>query len=100
MANLVEDLLALDGEGAEAGRSRKPRLRDVALEAVEVELQRLELEFGRGGLEAVRVDRQLGHEAGEVLVAAREVRARVAQVHAQILGGLAARGRGEVVLDV
>src|SRR4051794_41930415 len=94
MADLVEDLLALHGKGADAGGARQPRLGDVALEAVQVELQGLQLEFRRGRLEAVRVDGELGDQAGGGLVAARGGRPRMAQGDAEGLRGLAAPGRG------
>src|SRR4029078_1582044 len=54
----------------------------------------------RGRLEAVRVDRELGHEPCELLVPARQVRARLTQVHAQVRGGRAGGRAREVVLDL
>src|SRR4051794_4770859 len=100
MADLFEDALALRRELAYAASARQPRLGDVALEPVEVELQRLELELGRRGLERPGADDQLGHQAGERLVARRQVGGRRAQAPAQVRGGLAGRRRREVVVDV
>jgi hypothetical protein len=67
VADLVEDELALGGEreclsAVAAGGG------DAAVEVVEVELEGLELQFGRGGLELARADNELGDEAGERLV--------------------------------
>src|ERR1700742_3652195 len=96
VADLVEHLLALYGERRDAGRAGQPGAGDVAFEAVEVELERLELELRRRGLECARLDDEHGDQTGEVVVARREVGGRGPQAAAQVRGGLARRGRGEV----
>jgi hypothetical protein len=46
---------------------------DAAVEVVEVELEGLELELGRRGVELAGADDQLGDQAGEGLVTGREL---------------------------
>ena len=100
MADRVEDLLALGGEVAHPLASRDAGAGDQAVEAGEVELEGLELELGRRGLELSGADDELGDEAGERLVAAREVGGRGAQAAAEVLGGSAGGWRGEQVVEV
>ena len=71
-----------------------------AVEVVEVELERLELELGGRRLELAGADHELGDEAGERLVAGRELAGRRAQAAAQVLGGAAGRRRGEQLVEV
>ena len=73
MADGVEHLLALCGEIADALVALGAGRGDAAVEVVEVELERLELELGRRGLELAGADDELGDEAGERLVARGEV---------------------------
>ena len=89
MADVVEDLLALGGEVVHALVALGARGGDAAVEAVEVELEALELELGRRGLELAGADDELGDQAGERLVARRQLARRGAQAAAQVLGGAA-----------
>src|SRR6187397_2125679 len=73
VADRVEHHLALGGELAHPLPSADAGSRDQAVQAGEVELERLELELVRGGLELAGADDELGDEAGERLVARREV---------------------------
>jgi len=52
MTDLFEHALALDGELADAGSAGQSGARDVALEAMQIELERLELELCGSRLEA------------------------------------------------
>src|SRR5215212_6462365 len=72
MADGVQDDLALRGELAHALSPADACAGDQAVQAGEVELELLELELGRGGLELACADDELGDEAGEWLVARRE----------------------------
>src|SRR4051794_32285425 len=80
--DLVEDALALRREIAHAGAAGDACLGDVTLEAVQLELQALELELGRRRFELAGTHDELGDEAGECLVAGREVRRRGPQASA------------------
>ena len=73
MADVVEHGLALDGEVAHALSPGDAGGGDQAVEAGEIELEGLELELGRGGLELAGADDELGDQAGERLVVGREV---------------------------
>src|SRR5262245_44300902 len=68
VADLVEHLLALRRERVDALAAARAGGRDPAVEAVEVELERLELELGRRRVELAGPDHELGDEAGERLV--------------------------------
>src|SRR4051795_6138036 len=101
MADLVVHSPALYGEGSDAARvARETGVGDVALEAVEVKLEGLELELGRRRLQRSCANHELGDEPRERLVARWQAGGGRAQPAAQVGGGLARRGRGEVVVDV
>ena len=76
VADRVEDLLALGGEVVDALAALGAGGGDAAVEVVEVELERLELELGGRRLELAGADHELGDEAGERLVAGRELARR------------------------
>ena len=88
MADRVEHPLALGGEGAHGalGGAGVDGGGDLAVEAVEVELEGLELERGGGGVEPAGVDDDLRDELGELVVVAEDRRG-VLEVAAQALGG-------------
>ena len=88
------------GELAHPLASADAGARDQAVQAGEVELEGLELELGRGGLELAGADDELGDQAGERLVARREVGGRGAEAAAQVLGGAAGHRGGEELLEV
>src|SRR3954447_24026221 len=98
MADRVEDLLALRGEVADARPAGDAGVGDVAFEAVEFELELLELELRACGVERARGDDELGDQVGEGLVVAREGRHRGAKTAAEIRRGLAGSRAGEVVV--
>ena len=100
MADLVEHGLAAGGEVVDALASRDAGAGDQAVEAGEVELEGLELELGRGGLELAGADDELGDEAGEWLVARGEVGGGRADAAAQVLGRAPGLGRGEQLVEV
>src|SRR4051812_22770393 len=100
MADLVEHALALYRELADAGSASEPSARHVALEPTEIKLQCLDLELLWRRLETAGGDHELGDQTGERLVAGRQVGGRRAQAPAQVLRGLAGRGRREGVVEV
>src|SRR6188472_422421 len=70
VADQVEDALALDGQLVHVlGALARPGGGDAAVEAMQVELQALELERRGRRVELSRADDQLGDQAREVLVA-------------------------------
>src|SRR5436190_12945572 len=87
MADLVEDGLALGGEVADSLSAGGSGSGDQAVEAGEVELEGLERELGRGGLEVAGSDDELGDQAGEGLVVGWEIRGGGADAAAEVLGG-------------
>src|SRR5215207_1141509 len=97
VADRVEDLLALGGEGADGAFAPRPGGGDLAVKAVEVELEGLELEGGRGGVELAGPEDDLGDQLGELRGVADD-RRRVLEVAAETLGGEAGeRGREDGV---
>src|SRR4051812_25298414 len=100
VADGVEDLLALGREVVDAFVALGAGGGDAAVEVVEVELERLELELGRRGLELAGADDELRDQAGQGLVARWELAGRRAQAAAEVLGGAAGLGRGEEFVEV
>ena len=86
VADRVEHLLALGGEGSDGALAARPGGGDLAVEAVEVELERLELEGGRGGVELAGAEDDLRDQLGE-LGGVADDGGRVREVAAEALGG-------------
>src|SRR4051812_42137188 len=90
----VEDLLALGGEGADLALASRPGGGDLAVEAVEVELERLELERRGRGAELPGTEDDLGDELRE-LGRVADHGGRVVEMAAQAFGGQAGEWRCE-----
>src|SRR5215218_1022936 len=100
VADRVEDLLALGGERADRSLAgARPGGGDLAVEAVEVELERLELERGRRGVEPARGHDDLGEQLGELRGVGEDGR-RAREVAAKADGGEARERRGEQGVEV
>src|SRR5215213_5534726 len=92
VADRVEDLLALGSEGADLSLgSARPGGGDLAVEAMEVELEGLELERRRRGVELARAQDDLRDELGQLGRVGEDGR-RAGQVAAEALGGEAGEG--------
>jgi hypothetical protein len=100
VTDVVEDLLALGGEGVDPLRSLGPRRGDAAVEAVEVELEGLELELGGRRVELAGADDELGDEAGERLVALRQLAGGRAEAAAEVAGRAPGGRGGEHLVEV
>src|SRR4051795_2479543 len=89
----VEHLLALGGEGSDGALASRPGGGDLAVEAVEVELEGLEFEGGRGGVELAGAEDDLRDQLGE-LGGVADDGGRVLEAAPEPLGGEAGeRGR-------
>src|SRR4051812_15491304 len=93
VADRVEHLLALGGERSDGAFATRPSRGDLAVEAVEVELEGLELERGRGGVGLAGAEDDLRDQLGE-LGGVADDGGRVLEVAPEALGGEAGqRGR-------
>jgi hypothetical protein len=99
VADRVEHLLALGGEGSDGALAARPGRGDLAVEAMELELERLELERGRGGVELASAEDDLRDQLGE-LAGFADDGGRVLEVAAEALGGKAGQWGGEDGVEV
>src|SRR4051794_30238092 len=100
VANGVEHLLAAGGEVVDPLASADAGAGDQAVQAGQVELERLELELGRRGLEVSGADDELGDESGERVVTSGELGGRGAEAALEVLGRPAGLGGGEQLVEV
>ena len=100
MADVVEDALAADGEVAHARSPGHAGAGDQAVQAGEVELERLELELRGGRLELAGADDELGDQAGERLVAGGRSAAGVRTRPRRYSAARRVIGRGEELVEV
>src|SRR3954452_4687749 len=100
VADRVEDLLTLRGEGADrALAGTRAGGGDLAVEAVQIELEGLELERRRRGVELARAQDDLRDELGE-LRRVGEDGGRAGEAAAEALGGEAGERRSEDGVEV